>query len=66
MFFPPSSVLGFDVAFVAFGNVEALSVPPRDSRLSRQMQSYSSSSNKQKENGVALMFQHNRTGVGAL
>lgn len=45
MFFPPSGVLRFDVAFVAFGDEEALSGPPRDSRLSRRMQSYSSSSN---------------------
>lgn len=49
MFFPPSGVLGFDVAFVAFGDEEALSGPPRDSRLSRRMQSYSSSSNTHKK-----------------
>lgn len=58
MFFPPSGVLGFDVAFVAFGDEEALSGPPRHSRLSRLMQSYSSSSNTQKKDGVAPMFQH--------
>lgn len=58
---PPSGVLGFDVAFVAFGG-ERHSGPLR---LRRRTQSHLSSSNGPK-NRVSLMFQHNATSVEAL